>query len=206
MVNIASDCLGNTISAMEIYSSESEIWKAFLSGDEKAFSTLYYMYADVLFSYGHKIVNDREMIKDTIQELFIKLYHNRKNLNETEHVKFYLFKALRNRLISKLTLRTNLSLDADKELLFQIEITLQEEEEPDEMFSENQKEELSRAMKTLTSRQREAVYLRYIQEIPLEDIAQMLDMNYQSARNLIHRSIIKLRKELLIIAFLLLLS
>jgi len=191
---------------MEIYSSESEIWKAFLSGDEKAFSTLYYMYADVLFSYGHKIVNDREMIKDTIQELFIKLYHNRKNLNETEHVKFYLFKALRNRLISKLTLRTNLSLDADKELLFQIEITLQEEEEPDEMFSENQKEELSRAMKTLTSRQREAVYLRYIQEIPLEDIAQMLDMNYQSARNLIHRSIIKLRKELLIIAFLLLLS
>lgn len=206
MVNIASDCLGNTISAMEIYSSESEIWKAFLSGDEKAFSTLYYMYADVLFSYGRKIVNDREMIKDTIQELFIKLYHNRKNLNETEHVKFYLFKALRNRLISKLTLRTNLSLDADKELLFQIEITLQEEEEPDEMFSENQKEELSRAMKTLTSRQREAVYLRYIQEIPLEDIAQMLDMNYQSARNLIHRSIIKLRKELLIIAFLLLLS
>lgn len=191
---------------MEIYSSESEIWKAFLSGDEKAFSTLYYMYADVLFSYGHKIVNDREMIKDTIQELFIKLYHNRKNLNETEHVKFYLFKALRNRLISKLTLRTNLSLDADKELLFQIEITLQEEEEPDEMFSENQKEELSRAMKTLTSRQREAVYLRYIQEISLEDIAQMLDMNYQSARNLIHRSIIKLRKELLIIAFLLLLS
>lgn len=191
---------------MEIYSSESEIWKAFLSGDEKAFSTLYYMYADVLFSYGRKIVNDREMIKDTIQELFIKLYHNRKNLNETEHVKFYLFKALRNRLISKLTLRTNLSLDADKELLFQIEITLQEEEEPDEMFSENQKEELSRAMKTLTSRQREAVYLRYIQEIPLEDIAQMLDMNYQSARNLIHRSIIKLRKELLIIAFLLLLS
>lgn len=191
---------------MDIHSSENGIWKVFLSGDEKAFSTLYYMYSDVLFSYGHRIVNDREMVKDAIQELFIKLYHNRKNLSETEHVKFYLFKALRNRLISKLESRTLLSLDADNELLFQIEIALQEEDDPDDIFSEEQKKELSRAMKTLTSRQREAIYLRYIREIPLEDIAAMLNMNYQSTRNLIHRSILKLRKELLIAIFILLLS
>jgi Sigma-70, region 4. len=61
-------------------------------------------------------------------------------------------------------------------------------------------------MKTLTSRQREAIYLRYIREVPLEDIASMLNMNYQSTRNLIHRSILKLRKELLIAIFILLQS
>jgi len=191
---------------MDIHSSENSIWKAFLSGDEKAFSALYYMYANILFSYGHRIVNDREMVKDAIQELFIKLYHNRENLNDTEHVKFYLFKALRNRLISKLESRAHISLDADNELLFQIEIAMQEEDDPDEIFSEDQKKELSRAMKTLTSRQREAIYLRYIREVPLEDIASMLNMNYQSTRNLIHRSILKLRKELLIAIFILLQS
>lgn len=191
---------------MHIYNSESDIWKSFLSGNEKAFSTLYYMYADVLFSYGYKIVNDREIVKDAIQELFIKLYNNRENLSETEHVKFYLFKALRNRIISKLESRTLISLDADNDdLLFEIEIaSTEDDDDPEEIFSEDQKKELSRAMKTLTSRQREAIYLRYIREISIEDIAAMLNMNYQSARNLIHRSIQKLRKELLTAIFILL--
>jgi len=191
---------------MDINNSPNGIWKSFLSGDKKAFSALYYMYADVLFSYGYKIVNDREVVKDAIQELFIKLYNNRENLNDTEHVKFYLFKALRNRLISKLESRTIISLDAhNDDLLFEIEIaSTEEDDDPEDIFSEDQKKELSRAMKTLTSRQREAIYLRYIREIPIEDIADMLNMNYQSARNLIHRSILKLRKELLITIFILL--
>ena len=112
---------------------------------------------------------------------------------------------MRNRLISKLESRTLISLDADNDdLLFEIEIASTEDDDPEEIFSEDQKKELSRAMKTLTSRQREAIYLRYIREISIEDIAAMLNMNYQSARNLIHRSIQKLRKELLTAIFILL--
>lgn len=182
---------------MRRYGSEGELWKAFLLEDKEAFSTLYYQYSDILFSYGCRMVADRELVKDAIQDLFVKLYNNRSNLSETEHVRFYLLKALRNALILKLEKRPNLSIDADINLLFQVELSVSDDDGDDEMFSEEQKKELSRAMNTLTSRQREAVYLRYINEVPLEEIAQMLDMNYQSARNLIHRSLLKLRKELL---------
>lgn len=182
---------------MRRYGSEGELWKAFLLEDKEAFSTLYYQYSDILFSYGCRMVADRELVKDAIQDLFVKLYNNRSNLSETEHVRFYLLKALRNALILKLEKRPNLSIDADINLLFQVELSVSDDDGDDEMFSEEQTKELSRAMNTLTSRQREAVYLRYINEVPLEEIAQILDMNYQSARNLIHRSLLKLRKELL---------
>lgn len=181
---------------MRIYGSEGVLWKAFLSGDKEAFSALYRIYSDVLFSYGYRMVGDRDMVKDAIQDLFVKLYNNRLQLNETDYVKFYLLKALRNALISKLEQQRNVSLDADESLFTQLELTMDEEEE-EESFSELQKKELTRAMETLTARQREAVYLRYISNVPLEEIAQMLDMNYQSTRNLIHRSLLKLRKELL---------
>lgn len=182
---------------MQIYESDGELWKAFLSGDKEAFSVLYYQYSDILFSYGCRMINDREVVKDAIHDLFVKLYHNRLNLNETDYVRFYLLKALRNTLILKLEKRSNLSIDADESLLFQVELLNSESDELDEMFSEEQKQELTRAMNVLTPRQREAIYLRYISEVPLEEIAQMLDMNYQSARNLIHRSLLKLRKELI---------
>ena len=45
----------------------------------------------------------------------------------------------------------------------------------------------------LTSRQREAVTLYYIEERKYEEICEIMDINYQSLRNLIHRSLTKLR-------------
>jgi RNA polymerase sigma factor (sigma-70 family) len=75
---------------------------------------------------------------------------------------------------------------------------------PDEPDTEDdwimivKKRKLQKSMESLTSRQREAIYLRFTKEMSLDEICLLLDLNNQSARNLIHRSIEKLRKEFLI--------
>ena len=50
----------------------------------------------------------------------------------------------------------------------------------------------------LPPRQKEAIYLYYIQEIPLKEIAVLMDMEYQSIRNLISRSLRKLREKIVV--------
>ena len=45
----------------------------------------------------------------------------------------------------------------------------------------------------LSPRQREALILYYIEERKYEDICQIMNMNYQSVRNLMHRGLTKLR-------------
>jgi RNA polymerase sigma factor (sigma-70 family) len=45
----------------------------------------------------------------------------------------------------------------------------------------------------LSPRQRKAILLYYIEEKKYEDICEIMQMNYQSVRNLIHRGISKLR-------------
>ena len=55
---------------------------------------------------------------------------------------------------------------------------------------------LSEELLKLPPRQKEALYLRYVQQIPLAEIAHILDMNYQSVRNLIYRAFTKLRKNI----------
>jgi len=55
---------------------------------------------------------------------------------------------------------------------------------------------LNKAITRLTLRQQEAIYLRYIQELPMKEVSTMLDMNYQSTRNLLHRAITKLRDDM----------
>lgn len=61
-----------------------------LSSDKDAFACLFEKYADAMYAYGRKMTPDAELVKDAIQDVFIKLYNNRQNLNETVSVKGYL--------------------------------------------------------------------------------------------------------------------
>jgi RNA polymerase sigma factor (sigma-70 family) len=52
---------------------------------------------------------------------------------------------------------------------------------------------VSKILDELSPRQRKAIVLYYIEEKKYEEICAIMDMNYQSVRNLIHRGISKLR-------------
>ncbi|MCD8164698.1 MAG: hypothetical protein LUE93_00260 [Bacteroides sp.] len=72
-----------------------KIWNDFRSGNQKAFSLLYEYYFDILYRYGMKFVSDENIVKDSIQDLFIKIYNNRDNLSSTTEPKFYLLFSLK---------------------------------------------------------------------------------------------------------------
>ena len=55
----------------------------------------------------------------------------------------------------------------------------------------------------LTSRQREAVYLRFIQDLDYEEIAVLLDMSPHGVRKLTSRAIIRIREHNKLLLFLL---
>ena len=67
-----------------------------------------------------------------------------------------------------------------------------------------QKKNLKSAFDELSDRQKEILYLKYYSEMDYEEITQIMDMNYQSARNLVSRAIQKLAKHMLMLVFFLL--
>ena len=52
---------------------------------------------------------------------------------------------------------------------------------------------IKRLLNQLSPRQREALTLYYIEEKKYEDICEIMNMNYQSVRNLMYRGLTKLR-------------
>ncbi|RVT77497.1 sigma-70 family RNA polymerase sigma factor [Flavobacterium sufflavum] len=183
--------------AKDINNPDYKLWDDFRNGNEKAFSEIFNGHVQMLFRYGLKFISDEEMVKDSVQELFIKLYHNRQNLSPTDNIRLYLFRALKNKLMDALYSRKDTILLSSNILPFDIANPEETDKEDDWEFI-IQKSQLNKGLKALTARQREAIYLRYTLEMSLEDISSLLEMNYQSVRNLIHRSIEKLRKELLL--------
>ena len=62
------------------------------------FTDLYDKTIDNLYEFGTKFTSDSEMIKDCIQDVFVKLYTKRGELDAVSNIESYLYVSLRNRI------------------------------------------------------------------------------------------------------------
>lgn len=174
---------------------DSLLWSRLRTGDEKAFSVLFTKYYEHLVRYGNSFSNHSEKVQDCIQDVFADLWLYKHSLSDNANVKAYLLSSVRRR-IARLQERdyifTKTASTDSIEFLFDFSIEQQliiDESTADKV------QQLNKLINLLPSRQKEALYLRYHQGLTVEQIADMLDVNYQSANNLLHRALLNLRKE-----------
>ena len=132
---------------------------------------------------------DKELVEDCIQDVFIKIIQNHTHLMPTLSVKGYLLKALRNKILDCFEKERITEPIEEYEEAFAEEVLMGEAEEGNERT-----ELLLRSFSELSPRQREILYLYYVNELTHEDIARLLGINYQSSKNLLFRSLSKLKK------------
>lgn len=179
---------------MSSSSKDIALWQAFKSGDRDAFAKIYNLFIEDLLSYGYRVTNDRQLIRDSIQDLFLHLWHTRENLTDTDSIRFYLYVSLRNRILRNIDKHNHTSIDT-QDLFENIIGVLSVEDEliTSEQYSE-QIIQLKRAIQQLPKRQQEIIQLRYYHDFSFEEIAEMMQINNQSVRNLLHRAITELRQ------------
>lgn len=169
-------------------------WKDFLNSrtDSDAFAFIYNCYVNDLLSYGISLGFDEETCRDAVHDLFYKLYVDKNKLLQVKNVSSYLFRSFRNRLINIHSRQSKTSNIEDEDIPFITEITIL-----DALINNEDVEKLKKIVSDLlseiTPRQREAIYLRYMQEMEYEEIAELLKMDSNSARRLVHRGIKSLR-------------
>ena len=168
-------------------------WKLFLEGDDQAYSWIYTHYIQVLYNYGLQITPDSEIVKDCIQDVFVKIYKAKKKLTVPQNPKVYLMIALKNNIYNTFNqerLQKNYAFS-----LYQTEEQLTVKNEfIDQEARHEEMNNIKRMMKILTPRQREVIYYRFIEELSYDDICQIMGLNYQSAYNLLQRSLQKIRE------------
>lgn len=167
-------------------------WRKFIAGDNDSYSWLYSTYIQILYRYGLRFTPDSEIIKDCIQEVFTSLYKNRKRLVVPENIKVYLFVSLKNHLIRALYKESLYDRELPENIQFSFEPTVEEEFINNEQYTSQQKK-IKKILDLLTPRQKEIIYYRFIQELSMDEICILMDLNYQSAQNLIQRSLKKIR-------------
>jgi RNA polymerase sigma factor (sigma-70 family) len=164
--------------------------------------SIYIKYIDDLYAYATHLGFDEHIVMDAIHDVFYKLCINSTptSLEEITNMKLYLFRALKNRLIDIMQ-RTNKKYteilscgeDVHEKMSLRLNVTVE-----DELIQEEDREEIRRkvekVLNRLTGRQREVIYLRYIQEHSYEEVAKLMQITVESCRNLTSKAINKMKE------------
>lgn len=181
-------------------SQNIDLWNTFRRGDRAAFQRIYELHARELVSYGYRITSNVQLIEDSLHDLFIDLWQSRENLSETDSIKFYLFRSLRNKIqrsqqqdvfYKAADVAQMHHLEGDDELI-----------ETQWINTEGQQQllrQLDAGYQQLSPRQQQAIDLRFRHHFSNEEIARIMGINYQSACKFIYSALKVLRENVRIL-------
>lgn len=176
------------------YDIELRYWDGLRKGESDSLAWLYNRYFKLLYNYGRKIAADEKALEDGIHDLFVDLWRFRKKLSSTTSVQFYLYRSLRRRLVRN---RNGQHLLADTVTIpedLQRCIPCEEEDIIEREVQHGRVSHLKKMLADLSPRQYEAMILRFYDELSFDEIATIMDVNEQSARNLVHRGLSQLKQ------------
>ncbi len=156
---------------------------------------LYDIYIDDLFTYGMGFSGNKSEVMDCIHDLFLNLYKYRKNLSHTDRVDFYLMRSLKNEIIKRIQTSRRELATVNQENIGPFQISAEEVFIANEWEMERSKK-LSRAIKSLSKKQRKGLSMRFSENYSYEEIAEQMNISVQSSRTMIYRAIKTLRTQL----------
>ena len=168
-------------------------WDNFIAGDDDALSEVYEKTYRNLFSFGKTLSPDTELVKDCTQDVFVWLLQKRAHLASVKNIKVYLLNALKNTMLDAFK----------KQHVYRKFMDSYDLDDPIDVSAEEQiiAQERDMALQNLTAkyklaltkRQQEIIHYRFVEELTIEEIATLLNINYQSVANTIQRSVKKIR-------------
>ena len=182
---------------MDFYlSNENIIWDKMLMGDRDALGKLMHSYFRPLANYGLRFTTDKEVIKDSIQELFIVVWERRSHLAVAVNVKSYLFSSFRRLLLRTLKkMHKTATLTLDSSYLENFALILGVD---DKIIQTEHAIKLSKHFNILISRlperQKEVVYLKFFESLSREEISHILEIAPQTVSNILQIALGKLRQ------------
>jgi RNA polymerase sigma factor (sigma-70 family) len=172
---------------------DRQLWQNIIEGDRLAYEKLYVDCFKRFYNYGKKFTGDIVLIEDSIQEVFLDIWSHKQKALNIESPDSYLFSSFRYILFKKIKLANNsiAVTEANAEPEFSVEQVIISREENKET-----EKKLSEALRSLTSRQREAIFLRFYEGLSYEEIAVVLNITVKASYKIMARSLLNLKEKL----------
>ncbi|WP_059171541.1 RNA polymerase sigma factor SigW [Bacillus sp. FJAT-27445] len=175
--------------------------KQIKKGDQDAFAEIVELYKDKLFQLGYRMLGNRHEAEEIAQEAFIRAYVNIDKFNQEYKFSTWLYRIATNLCIDRIR-KKKPDYYLDAEMAGTEGLTLYSRIPSDSPLPEKEVEmlELQEAIQgeivKLPEKYRSVIVLKYIEELSLNEISEILDLPLGTVKTRIHRGREALRKQL----------
>ncbi len=175
--------------------TDKELWAAFKAGSLIAYKLIYERNIDSLYNYGKTLAPFNDLAQDSIQDLFVDLWNKRANLGNVDNIKGYLFISYRRKLLDLIKKQKKI---LNIENLDSFDILLKESSSDTHLTNEK-KALILTELNNLSDQKKEALYLRFFNDLSCIEIGEIMKINTQSVYNLISSGLKTIKNSVLVI-------
>lgn len=169
------------------------------SGDMSAFEALFQEHQALVFKTAYLMTGSREEAEDILQEVFVAVWNSRHTFNQEKgRLTTWLHRITVNQCVSKHRKKQAPTFSLEKARMegFDLVETRNSELPEESLISSLECERLIKAMNSLDSKQRPALVLRYFDDLPYDEIAQVLGIPLGTVKSRINQALKSLRGQL----------
>ncbi|TMI71697.1 MAG: sigma-70 family RNA polymerase sigma factor [Bacteroidetes bacterium] len=176
--------------------NDSEIISKVLTGDQQAYAELVTRYQNYVFTLAFRFTKNREDAEEVSQDIFVKAYRALADFKGNSKFSTWLYTIVNNTCITFLRKKKLQTHSLDKEGVFEVA------DSQDSGLRANQVEQKSKvamvnnAIKMLGADDAEIITLFYKSEQSLEEIAQILGLETNTAKVRLHRARTRLKEKM----------
>jgi len=180
---------------------ETRLVKLALKGDQRAFAEIVELYKDKIFHLGYRMLSNRHEAEDVVQETFLRVYKNLDRYDQKQKFSTWIYRIGTNLCIDRLRKRKpSYSLDAelnDQDGTDGYALLPGDERTPESEYLLSETQQLiHQAIDSLPDKYKTVMVLRYLQELSLQEISEVMDMPVTTIKTRVHRGREFLRKKL----------
>lgn len=166
--------------------SSTDLVSAAIAGDEAAFDALVGPHIETGFKLAAVMLRDGEEARDAVQEACFTAWRKLSQLRNEAQLRPWF-----------LSIVANECRDVRRTRWWSIVRVAEVREHEEGSRADVESElDLDRELRTLPRRQRAALFLFFHQDLPLSDVARVLNISPQAAKSLVHRAVVQLRLNL----------
>ena len=175
---------------------DEELLEEVRAGSTRAFDEIMKRYQRLVYAACFPFAADAEDALDMTQDIFVKVYERIGSFQGTGTFRAWLLRIVHNDGLNRVRHRVRHAEHADHDELTPANEPAVEPNQDSELALQESRDLLRSALLDLSPRQRQAVTLRYFERMPIQEIASILDCTDGTAKNLLFRSLQKLRSHL----------
>ncbi len=171
--------------------TEKELLLRLKDGDHNAFEEIYHLYKDKLIGNLLRMLRSRELVEEQMQELFLKIWNGRKDIDPEKPFKAYLFRIAANmtknifrKMYYDKQMRSSL-LPIDQRIYTHIE---------EQIVSQENKKILDSLLDKLPSQRRMVFTLCKLEGKSYREVGELLNISENTVNDHIRKANLTLRK------------